>query len=418
MRIITLKADEFNNYAKRHKYASLYQTSSYADFENKHEGFDVHYLGFEENGNLIGATMVIYKQLFWGYKYAYAPRGFLIDYTNKQLVSELTTRLVNLLKKQKFIFVKIDPPIIIKEKDFEGNAFYQSDTADDIINILKSNNYQHFGFNLYNETKLTRFNVFAKLLPNAKNLYNSFSKEVQENIKVANRMAVKTFIDETNDINQFYNFIKPAYGRKGKKYFQNLFDSFSKTNDIKIFYTMVDSNKYAQNTNNLYNVELERNEGLTKIIESGDTKYDINKVINDKIESDKILNVYKKDILVSTDFLRNYPDGVICGVALVINQKKGAEVIINYNPKEYSRFNSNDILIYEIMKYYASNNLKYINLGAVSGNFNKKSKFYSMLVPKKGFNSSVIEYIGEFDLIINPIMYKVYKNKSKKKKLV
>lgn len=414
MRIITLKEDEFNSYAKRHKYASIYQTSMYANFRNSQENFDIHYLGFEDNGNLIGATMVIYKELFWGYKYAYSPRGFLVDYTDSRLMKELTYRLINLLKKQKFIFFKIDPPVIIRERDFDGKMIYQSETADDILNTLNNNNYEHFGFNLYNETELSRFNVFAKLIPNGKELFNSFSKEVQDNIKTANRMAVKVVEDESCDVNRFYDFVKKAYGRRGRKYFQNLFDSFSKAGDIKIFYAMVDSNKYAQNTNNLYNSELERNEGLVKIIESGDKKYDIDRVINDKIASDKILSVYKKDILVSTDFLRKQPEGVTGGVALVINNPKGAEILINYSEKEYERFKINDILTYEIMRYYANRKCKYINLGSVSGNFDKKSRYYSMLKSKEGFNSSVIEYIGQFNLIINPLMYKVYKNKTKK----
>ena len=418
MRIITLKVDEFNNYAKQHKYASFYQTSSYANFRNNLEKYDIHYLGFEDNGVLIGATMVIYKELFWGYKYAYAPRGFLIDYTNKRLINELTYRLINLLKKQKFIFIKIDPSIIIRERDFEGKTIYQSETADGIISTLTQNNCEHFGFNLYNESLLSRFNAFAKLIPNIKNLYNSFSKEVKENIKEANRMAIKVNVDEDNNIENFYSFIKPAYGRKGLRYFKNLFESFHESDDIKIFYASIDSAKYAQNTNNLYNSELEKNEGLTKIIESGNNKYDINRVINDKIESDKILNIYKKDIIVSTDFLRKYPDGLICGAALVIKQNKGAEIIINYTPKQYNHFKVNDILTYEIMKYYANRKLKYINLGAVTGNFDCKSKFYPILKSKQGFNSSIIEYIGEFNLIINPFMYKVYKNKAKKQKLV
>lgn len=414
MRIITLNEDEFNNFAKRHKYTSIYQTPMYANFRNNQENFDIHYLGFEENGILIGATMVIYKELFLGYKYAYAPRGFLVDYTDSRLMKELTYRLINLLKKQKFIFFKIDPPVIMREIGFDGNVIYQSETINDILINLKNNNYEHFGFNLYNESSLARFNAFAKLVPNDKDLFNSFSKEVQKNIKTSSRMAVKVEVDESNDVNRFYEFIKKAYGRKGRKYFQNLINDFSKNDSIKIFYARVDSNKYAQNTNNLYNSELERNEGLIKIIESGEKKYDIDRVINDKIESDKILSIYKKDILISTEFLRNQPDGVTCGVALVVSNYKGAEVLINYSAKEYERFKANDLLNYEIMRYYANKKCKYINLGSVVGNFNKNTKFYPLLKSKEGFNSSVIEYIGEFNLIINPLMYKVYKNKMKK----
>ena len=116
--------------------------------------------------------------------------------------------------------------------------------------------------------------------------------------------------------------------------------------------------------------------------------------------------------------LRKYPDGILIGVSLVVTQKKGANVLLNYQVPEFAQFNTNEMMTFELMKYYAKKKYKYINLGAVTGNFDPSSKYYLTLINKKGFNSSIIEYIGEFNLIINPMMYKVYKNKSKNKKLI
>ena len=80
MRIVTLSKEEFDDYAIKHEYGSYFQTSSYATLKAKLEGYEIHYLGFKDNNELIGASMLVYKELFWGYKFAYAPRGFLIDY--------------------------------------------------------------------------------------------------------------------------------------------------------------------------------------------------------------------------------------------------------------------------------------------------------------------------------------------------
>ena len=68
------------------------------------------------------------------------------------------------------------------------------------------------------------------------------------------------------------------------------------------------------------------------------------------------------------------------------------------------------------MKYFGKKNLKYLNLGSITGNFNPNSKFYKALLSKIGFNSTIIEYIGEFDMIISKFMYKIYKRKTKKEK--
>jgi len=105
MKIITLTDEEFDNFANTHKYRNFYQTSNYAKVM-KTEGYDYHYLGFQNNSNeLIGATLLIYKKVWMNYKIAYAPYGFLIDYTNNDLIEELTQKLKKLLLKQRFIYI-------------------------------------------------------------------------------------------------------------------------------------------------------------------------------------------------------------------------------------------------------------------------------------------------------------------------
>ena len=80
MKIITLTGNQFRQYAKTHKYRSYYQTVEYGKLM-KIDGYDYHLLGFLNNSNeLIGAAMVLFKKIFFNYKIAYAPYGFLIDY--------------------------------------------------------------------------------------------------------------------------------------------------------------------------------------------------------------------------------------------------------------------------------------------------------------------------------------------------
>ena len=128
MKIITLSYEEFDNFAKNHKYYTYYQTKNYADLSKTIDGFDIHFLGFcDDGGKLVGASLMLYKTLFWGYKYAYSPRGLLIDYEDTALVSEVSNELKRLLKKQKFIFIKVDPPVIASERDKEGNIIKFND---------------------------------------------------------------------------------------------------------------------------------------------------------------------------------------------------------------------------------------------------------------------------------------------------
>jgi len=417
MKIITLSKEDFDHFSNNHKYNTYYQSSNYADFAANNEQYSVHYLGFVDDSSdqLIGASLMLYKPLFWGYKYAYAPRGFLIDYENDLTVNKITQELKKLLKKQKFIFITIDPLIVASERDRNGKIIQFNSSVNRILTNFKQNGYEHLGFNLYNESKLPRWNVIAKLNKDARTIYNNFDVSVKEKISYCNSIGLVVQEDTSNNIDNFYEFIKKSYSKSGKKYFTNLYNSFGTSNKLKIFYTKLDTKKYVENVNRLYSQEEEKNIALANIIQSGDTiKFNIPKAINDKMESDKLLHTYKKDVVLSTKLLKSNPDGIICGGALVIQESHGINILINYVDSNYTKYNSDALLIYEIMKYYGKLDYKYINIGAVTGNFDSASKYYPMLENKLGFNSSILEYIGEFNIVIHPTMYKIYKKKYNK----
>ena len=260
MKIITLSSEEFNRFSNNHKYNTYYQSSYYAEFAKMNDQFNVHYLGFvDEDDKLIGASLMLYKPLFWGYKFAYAPRGLLIDYDNDEIVKEATIELKKLLKKQKFIFVTVDPLIVASERDRNGKTIQFNNSINRILANLKHNNYEHLGFNLYNESKLPRWNVVARLNPDARTIFNNFDQIVKDRISYCNSIGIIVEEDPTLNIDMFYEFIKKSYGKSGKRYFANLCEAFRPSNRIKIFYTKLSPKKYAENVNKLYAMEEEKN---------------------------------------------------------------------------------------------------------------------------------------------------------------
>ena len=107
MKIVILTPEQFDNFSDNHPLHTYYQTSMYGNLMKKN-GFKVEYYGFVDGSNmLIGATLMLTKKLFFGHKYAYAPRGFLIDYDNKQLITELCRKLKRYLAKSNYVFLKI-----------------------------------------------------------------------------------------------------------------------------------------------------------------------------------------------------------------------------------------------------------------------------------------------------------------------
>lgn len=409
MKIITLSKEEFDEFATSHDYASYCQTSAYANLKTECDDFEVHYLGFKDSGELVGASMLIFKELFWGYKFAYAPRGFLLDYSNLSLCKQVTEALRRLLKKQKFIFIKLDPPIIYRRYDFDGNEEADSESSKEILRNFKKNSYIHQGFNLYNENMLPRFYAYAKLDSNPQVLFRSFSKQRQDEITLAQQKAFSVIPDSKNDIDFFLEMTKTIIRGRNAKYIKTLFKSFDETDDATIFYTFLDTQKYTENINKLYSDEQEKNNGLAGIISSMDsTKYNMQLVLNDKMESDKRLAELKENLNSSMKLIRNSPEGLIIGATLVITSGRGANIITNFVVPQYRSLNALPLTNYEIMKHYGKKGYSYIDLGSIPGNFSKTSKYYNMIRSKGGYNSSIIEYIGELDLVINPLIYRVY----------
>ena len=66
------------------------------------------------------------------------------------------------------------------------------------------------------------------------------------------------------------------------------------------------------------------------------------------------------------------------------------------------------LMQYEMIKYAKDNNFKRFNFYGIDGDFSKESINYGLFDFKRGFNSNVVELIGEFDLVENKFNYKLY----------
>lgn len=417
MKIVALSKDEFDNFAYKHKYSTYYQTSNYAETE-KFEGLNTFYIGFVEDEELVGVTLFLYKNIYMRYKYAYAPRGFLIDYTNKELLRNVTMGLIRLLKKQHYAFIKIDPPVICSERDKNGNIIYFSNTVNEILNNLNENHYKHQGFNKYFETYKPRFVSFVNLKDDIKTIYAKIESDSKKIIQDAYDQGVEIVVDSNGNIEELYKFIKLKNKNRRKKYFTGLYNNFSFKNAMDIFFINVNTDTYLTNMKKKYDKEAIVNEELASKVQdlsiSGKEKQDI---ISQKMESDTRLNYYKNELVYATDLSKKYPDYLTIGAAFTIKHNRGAELIIDSYYDEYLKFNPRYILIWELIKKYKNEGFMYINLNAVVGDFTKEDlgKFKTLNNIKLSFNATVMEYIGEFDLVINEHIYNKYKEKIEKK---
>ena len=413
MKLVTLNQQQFNKYASSHRYRSYYQTSAYGLSMLK-LGYNVHYFGIVDGTNsLIGATMILYKEVFMNNKIAYAPRGILFDYSDSKKVKELAECLKNLLGKQGFMLLRMDPYIPISIHSNDGDLINMNNQESIILENLATAKFEYKGKNLYFENEKPRWEALVLLNKNEEVLFERFDKRTRNKIRKAKNIGIEVYNDTTKDIKELYEFV----GKKDKKpikYYEALVKNFGE--DIDVYYAKINTETFIINSRKMYENELLNNEQLAERIQQyAPNDKERQNTLNKKMESDKLISSYKNNMLLATELLKKHPDGILIGGALVIKYDNAAYIVTDGYNEKFSSLNASYLIKWQMISDYNQQGLKYLNMNAVVGEFEKKNQYSGLNEMKLGFNTIVTEYIGEFDLILNNFTYNLFKSFNKEK---
>ncbi len=413
MRIVTLKPEQFDKYSKKQKYRNYHQTVEYANIMVKF-GFNAHFLGFVDDYNKVfGATLLLYKEVFMSNKIAYAPRGFLMDYDDPNILVELTDKLKKLLGKQGFMLLKMDPYVTQSVKDKDGNNININNQANIFIENLKAAGFEHKPQSLNFEDEKPRFESLILLNKSLNDIFNNFTKRTRHKIRKAANSGIQIIKSEDKDITPIYNFIKQK-NMKPITFYKRMIASYQ--DNIDVYYAKINTEQYVIDSKALYEREMEKNDKIAqKVQELVDNGKNNSKELNKKMESDKLLNTYKNKLVEATDLLKNNPEGIIVGGAINIIFDNASFLVIDGFDKKYTSLNASYYLKWKMLSDYKTRHFKYYNINGVSGKFEGKHQFKNLNEMKLGFNPIVTEYIGEFDIILNSFSYNVYKSMNKQK---
>ena len=163
MEFKVLTEDEFRKFSTKHKYESFMQTVELGNLK-KELGDIVHYVGVVNNNKLVAAALLLEEKSILGKKTFYSPRGFLIDYQDKELLKFFTEELKKYIKKHKGFMLTIDPNVIYRVRTSDGEIINNDEEKNDtLVNNLKDLGYVHFGFNKYLEALQVRWEYRLKL---------------------------------------------------------------------------------------------------------------------------------------------------------------------------------------------------------------------------------------------------------------
>lgn len=412
MQIRELTNEEFNNFTNNFNSKSIYQTSEYAFVMNK-QNFDSITLGLIDNSNIIAASLILIEKRY-GFKYAYAPRGFLIDYNNYDLLKTFTSLIKKYLSKLDIMAIKISPIIYKEIKTRNGDIVNINENFDNTLKNLKSLSYYHLGFNNSFEALKPRFEAFINLNENYKEIFSELPKQLKTKIRSAEKNGIVIHKGNLSNLNYLYLQTKKKYPRD-LEYFEDCFKFFNKHKSAEFYYAKIDTSLYLNATRGEYQEQLEINNKINNEVLNSHTN---NKTIQKKMELDKILNDAKNELIVATNLNRKFPDGIVIAAVLIIKQGNEATMLIDGYDPEYKKFNGKHLLIWKLIENFSKQGIVKFNLGGINNPNNPGAKYKGLNDFKLNFNANSIEYIGDFELVTNKTLYFMYRNSAPLRKIL
>lgn len=394
MKIKEISFLQFDEFAQSHHLCNYHQSSLYALLMSNH-GYEYDYIGYvDEENNIKAASLILYKKIGLRSTYGYAPKGFLVDYFDNELLTNFTRDIKEYYRKKNFAFIKINPEIAIGEITLNPHQVkYNQNVL--IRNNLKNNGYIKLKDNIYFESILPRFNGIVHLPTFS---YDNLKKNLKNKISQAIRKGLYFEKVDREKIDELYKFIK-AKKKRDKFYYKDYYNMFDKTNSVDLFLVSIDYEQYLIKTKATYEQELDNNAIYNEQLHNKSSE----KNVNIKMNSDKALLKYKTDIIEATNGLRENKKVYIAG-AMTIKYKNRVYIVVSGYDKKYAHFNPNHYLHYMIMDYY-KDNYTFVDLNGLTGDFTNTNPYYGLNQFKLEFKPKIYEFIGEYDLVINDMEY-------------
>lgn len=395
---------EFNEFVQKFPFNSIYQTTEYANVMETEE-YSKLYVGGIENGKLVAASLILIKKIK-NFNYAYAPRGFLIDYNNSIQLTNFTNEVKKYLGKIDVVAIKLCPIIAKNLLNGEGSVIGNNPNFKSIFDNLISLGYYHYGFNSYFEAYQPRFEALIDLTLPINELFNNIKKEYKCKIRSAESRGIKIYRANLNEIEYLYSQIKNK-NKKSIDYIKNVFNEFGKQNKLDYYYAKLDTKIYLERIK----IEYEAQENYVSTINNSvlDRVDTSDKILNKKIEADNKLANLKTTLIEATNLIREYPTGLVLATIVIIKHHSEINVFMDAYDVKFKQFNAKHILLWKIIENYSKLGFKRINLGGVIDPRIKDEKYDGLNLFKLNFNSSILEYIGDLELVTNKTKYFLYK---------
>lgn len=388
MKFLTdINNEKYTEFIKSHKHGNMMQAIEWSSIKNTWGA--VRVAVSDDEDNIIAAAQVLTRKGLW-----YVPRGPILDYNNKELLGFFLTNLKKFAKTKQAKLVKLDIPIAVKDEKLANFKDVDVDRSnDELIKTFKSYGYNHKGFSLdMSSTIQPRFNTVTKLEQPVPDL---FSKDTRRLIRDADKKFVEVRRCGKENLDDFLFALACTEKRKnislrGREYFENLLDTFGDNALLYISYINVE--KALKECHN-------RKENLEKEIEElGEKSPKKKRTLEEQVAgTDKLITLFN-----GLEIEDKSKDQVI-SAAITIAYGNHAEIIYAGMNEDFAKLPAQYKVFSDTMKKAQEMGISEVSMGGIEGSLND-----SLLGFKSKFSPNIVEYYGEFDLVISHVFNLMY----------
>lgn len=391
MELIKVDKKELDEYVLNSNKPHYLQTSAWGEV-NKERGLIPHFLLLKDNDKTIGSAMLVEKKIL-NYSTFYCPRGFICDYNKKEDLINMISHLKKYVIKHNGLYIKIDPDIIIRKLDSEGNTKEEYKDELELIDTLKELGGKHRGFTTkFSESSMPRFTFRVDVTKD--NLIETFHQTTRNLLKRNNPYGLKIEIGNDDNFDKFYKIMKDTAIRKqmyveDEKFFSSFYYTLKKYCMSDLYLVSVNIEKLKEKyTSLIRTAQLELEE-----IKDSNKKGKIND-LNDRLtkynkELNEINKINKEELVLSSMITAKYKDMVW--------------TIHGANANELPFLNANYEMYWQIIQDAKNQGYKYVDFYGTEGKIDKSSSAYGIYNFKVRFGGDFDEFIGEFDFITKPL---------------
>lgn len=415
MKLIKLSKEEFKEFADKHEQITFHQTEEWANLK-KENGWEAHYVGLKDDKKMVAGALILSKTLpIIKKKMFYSPRGFLLDYKNKELLKTFTEEIKKYAKKEKAIFIKIDPYVEYQERDNNGEIVKDGYENKEVVDNLKELGYKFFGFNLMQDTLQPRWmHVIEINGRDEEEVQKDMESKTRQILRKNEKSSIKTHEITKEELPLFKSIMEHTGERRDfidrpLSYYEAMWDNLHESGILKILIADIDFKEYYENTEK-EKEEIEKNlkdriyKHDNQILKMNEKKY-----LSTNKQDEESIERLTKQLDKIKEYQSKYGDKKTLGTILFLIYGNEVLSLFGGTDDNLMQFQSAYTVHYAGIKYAIDNHYKRYNFYGITGDFNKDNPLYGLYLFKKSFGGHVVELVGEYDLVVSSFWYYTYK---------